>query len=281
MATFGIPEDDDQNDVMSFNFKNTQPYFRLKAGDAFDEAPASGAVKTPSPRRSKSDIEQTYATWKQAPTPQNGAVLFRQLDPFVKAAVQRHTGGTSAVNIGRAKSLLIDALPRYDGRASMATFVDRQLQPMQRWSAKHKVGVRITHGYSAERKMLNDVESELIDELGRHPSRAEIADKSGLPLARIQKILSLQLPVPGEKSFQGGSDFSEAADQAVESDNNMWLLAVYYGLNPVNQVIMEHTLGLNGAPKFSNQDIAKRLRITPGAVSQRKNKIQAMLDRGS
>ena len=53
---------------------------------------------------------------------------------------------------------------------------------------------------------------------------------------------------------------------------------VYYDLDDTNQSIMEYTLGLHGAPVLENREIANRLGITAGAVSQRKAKIQAMLD---
>ena len=58
-----------------------------------------------------------------------------------------------------------------------------------------------------------------------------------------------------------------------------WLKIVYDDLQPVDQRVMELTLGLNGQSKLSNQEIAARLRISPGAVTQRKAKIQAVLDR--
>jgi hypothetical protein len=41
---------------------------------------------------------------------------------------------------------------------------------------------------------------------------------------------------------------------------------------------MDYSLGLHGAPAVSTTDIAKRLGLTAGAVSQRKAKIQAMID---
>jgi DNA-directed RNA polymerase specialized sigma subunit len=41
---------------------------------------------------------------------------------------------------------------------------------------------------------------------------------------------------------------------------------------------MEHTLGLNGKKVLANTEVAKRLSISPGAVSQRKSRIQSRLD---
>jgi len=60
---------------------------------------------------------------------------------------------------------------------------------------------------------------------------------------------------------------------------NAWFNFVYDDLSPVDKLIADMTLGRNGRRKTSTQEIARRLNITPGAVSQRAAKIQAMLDK--
>jgi Mn-dependent DtxR family transcriptional regulator len=53
---------------------------------------------------------------------------------------------------------------------------------------------------------------------------------------------------------------------------------VYGDLSPTDKLIMDMTLGRNGRRTAATQDIARRLNITPGAVSQRAAKIQQMID---
>jgi len=43
-------------------------------------------------------------------------------------------------------------------------------------------------------------------------------------------------------------------------------------------VILEHSTGLFGQPKLSNNDIARKLSVTPSAISQRRLRIQNQLD---
>ena len=57
-----------------------------------------------------------------------------------------------------------------------------------------------------------------------------------------------------------------------------WVDAVYHDLGEIDRVIMSYRTGFRGAPVLSNGDIAKRLKMTPGAVSQRANRIQGKLD---
>jgi hypothetical protein len=53
---------------------------------------------------------------------------------------------------------------------------------------------------------------------------------------------------------------------------------VYQDLEPTDQQILEMTLGMNNRRKMSNLDIAKALNRTPAAITQRKMKIQKLLD---
>lgn len=223
--------------------------------------------------------DDIYSLWKADPTPDNGAALLNSLEPSLRSAARRHTGSDSPVMLSKARSIIIDALPRYDGRSSLPTFVDRQLQPLQRWAAKHRVGIKVPSPVVQQRRMLQEAESELEDMLGRSPSRAEIADHTGIPLKRIQKVLAINLPTVGERTSTSEDGQSSSADaQGVEDDGQLWAKSVYYSLNPINQFIMEHTQGLYGARVLSNRELAKKLKISPAAVSQRKAKIQKMLD---
>ncbi len=53
---------------------------------------------------------------------------------------------------------------------------------------------------------------------------------------------------------------------------------LYHDLDPYDQVILEYGLGLNGSPKLPAAQIARRLKLSPGAVSQRASRIQQQLD---
>lgn len=79
-----------------------------------------------------------------------------------------------------------------------------------------------------------------------------------------------------------GNDFNDPAVKSVGGDDaRAWQSFVYESLDPTDRVIMEHTLGMYGRPVMSNQEIARKLGITPSAVSQRKTRIQLRLDERS
>ena len=164
-------------------------------------------------------------------------------------------------------------------RSSLSTFVDRQLQPMKRWAAQRRVGVKMPTSVATQAYLVSQVEQELEDQLGRAPSRAEVADASGIPITRLRRIARTNVPVVAERQLANdGESYAEAGDQAIEDDQQLAMQMTYYSLNPINQFIMERTMGLYGQKPLSNQEIARRLKISPGAVSQRKATIQRLID---
>lgn len=224
--------------------------------------------------------EGIFAEWKKNPTPELGGQLLTSLTPHIEHSARKWSKSANPVSLGRARVLVIESLPRYDPqRASLATFVDRQLQPLQRWSARKNLGIRVQTGMVQELRQLQTAETDLQESLGRAPSYIELADHSGLPLTKIAKLQQMHLPQIGEASRDGedgGKLYTE--DQAVEDNENLWQKTVYHSLNPIDQVVMQHTLGLYGAKPMTNETIARKLKISPGAVSQRKAKIQQLLD---
>lgn len=242
--------------------------------------PAQTVAKPPAKPQATS-VEDLYARWQQDPTPDNGGQLLKTLEPHIAASARKYAKDDNPVLMGRAKSLVIDALPRFDPKrgASLVTFIDRQLQPLQRWQARKTLGVRVPTRDVQLRKQLENVSMELEDELGRAPSLQEIADRSGTPYKEITRLNRQTYPQIAEREMAGSEGgHVSAGDQAVDTEDlDLWKRAVYHDLSPVDQFIMQHTWGIYGAPQLSTQTIAKRLKITPGAVSQRRAKIDGYL----
>ena len=60
----------------------------------------------------------------------------------------------------------------------------------------------------------------------------------------------------------------------------MWSDYVYYDLDPIDKKIFEWTTGYAGSKIIPKGEVAKKLRITPAAVSLRINKIVKKLEEG-
>lgn len=229
------------------------------------------------------EFEEDFNAWKAEATPATTGTLVRRLEPAISRGIQAHVGKAAGPTTrGHAKRLTLRALQTYDPtKARLSTHVINHLQGLRRLQRSSTQVLKVPERVALDRNRLLEAEDELQDQLGREPSVAELADFTRLSPRRIKYVRGFRSPV-SESQFQariGASGEMEGYQPAVKFDySTAWQDLVYTDLNPVNQRIMEWTLGLHGQPQLSNQEIARRLRISPGAVSQRKAQIQAILD---
>lgn len=227
------------------------------------------------------DFTLELEAYRKDQNPDNGAALLRKIDPIITRAVQSNVAKPSPVIVGKARLMAMESIPKYDGRSSMYTYLASQLMPLRRQVAASRTGVKMPRSIAQDHQRLQKAEAELEEQLGRAPSTAELADGTGLTLKRITELSRINIPAVGEAEMMSeDGNISTADSQALPDDGQIWAKTVYYDLTPQNQFIMEHTLGMYGKPVLTNQQIARRLRISPSAVSQRKNTIQNMLNQG-
>lgn len=224
-----------------------------------------------------------YTTWKKDESPANAGKFLTALKPVLDSALRTYGGAKPSPTLrSRAKLMALDAARRYDPtRAKLRTHLMTHLQGLRRFHAREAQVVTLPERVGLDLHRLHLATQELSDRLGREPSDQELADHTGLSLKRLGHIRKAR---PGYAEGQlmaqteGGQEaaFNPAVTGA---DDSTWIDFVYGDLDPTNQFIMEHTLGLHGRPRLSKQRIAARLKLSPGAISQRAAKIQALLDK--
>jgi DNA-directed RNA polymerase specialized sigma subunit len=238
------------------------------------------------PRSSEPDdyLEPSFAepfnNWQKKPTPENASTLLTAIHPVLTAALRTY-GTQSPTMYSRAKIMALDAMSRYDPtQAKLRTHLMFQLQGLRRHAAKEQQILSVPEQVGLDLNHLRESENVLRDQLGRDPSTAELSEHTFLSPKRIEYIRAAH-PSYSEGGQQRSTDEGEDIySPAVQMEPNTANLVemLYHDLSPVDQLIVEHTLGLHGKRLASNQTLARRLKISPGAVSQRKAKIQAQLD---
>jgi DNA-directed RNA polymerase specialized sigma subunit len=182
--------------------------------------------------------------------------------------------------------MALDAMKSYDpSRANLRTHLLAQLQGLHRYAARSESPVRIPEGTALDLNRLRLARERLRDDLNREPSDVELADETGLSLKRLGRLRQLPGPavVEGQVSKQdqmgAGMWLPPVKSSPVANDlMDSWRSVVYHDSEPSDQVIMQHTFGMFGHPVLSNLQIAKKVKLSPGAVSQRRLKIQKKLD---
>lgn len=231
--------------------------------------PAAGQLLEP-------EYADHYHAYVSGKTPRAAGALLTALDPVIDEALKSYAGteAKSPTLKARAKQLTLDAVRRYDpARAKLRTHLLSHLRGLRRVTERATAGVYVPEQWRLDARSVDATRADLVDELGREPSDAELAARLRLPIERVRKARA----VPGVLASSQAGD-AVAVHTPAEGAWKIWVDAVYHDLQPVDQVILEHSFGLNQRPVLPANAIARMVNLSPGAVSQRKANIQLMLD---
>lgn len=221
-----------------------------------------------------------YKSWKQQASPENNMKMLTALHPMIAKGVQQYTGSQDPINVSRGRQLVLDGLNTYDPmKAKLQTHVYNHLQGLKRYNRQLSNVVKIPERTSFAYKRFQDYTQELQDELGRDPTDGEIQDRTGFTAKTLKELRNYSTGVNEGYFQQQDEDLSSAIGLKTDKESSdMWRQMIYEDLSAMDKLVMEHTLGLNGKRKLSNQELALKLGRSPGAITQRKQKIQELLD---
>jgi len=250
-----------------------------------DPTPPPGPGPAGPPSRLEPEYDAPWRAYSADPSPANADAVLKAAEPILRLGVSTYGGGgDSPILRGHARRIFVEALPGYDpSRASLKTHAMSHLRGLQRHAARRDRILDVPEQLLLDRRRLEASRVELADELGRDPSDEELSDHSRIPMRRMAAIRSY---VPAASRGQlaaaaaaAGRD-ADWADPAVELPGGGLRRAemLYPELDPTDQSILERILGLRGRPKASAREVAAALGISPSAVTQRAQKIQARLD---
>ena len=220
------------------------------------------------------EYKEAFHTWKADPRPEHAARLLHTVAPAIDRAVRMHVGAGGPLIKSRARVMALEGLRRYDpSRARLGTFLAQHLQGLKRVNRAQTTALAVPERVALDRYHLGNEERRFTDERGRDPSDGELADFTGFALSRVRRARSYR-PAVAEGTLEAamGEPFAGGASRG---HGAVWEQLVYDGLTPTEQRLVDyHKAGL------PNQEIARRLGVTPGAISQRKKKIQQLFDEG-
>lgn len=241
-------------------------------------APFSAAPKT------QQDFDAAFNAWRANKTPATNTQVIKSVQPIIDTALTSYGSKKPSPNLkSKARLLALEALETYDpARGPVKNHLLSQLQRIRRINAKEQNIIHIPEQVGLDYGNISKAENELYDALGRDPSDEEIADFTGLSTRRIRKVRGFNQPVSegmtAVTTEDGANSDVASTLPGAKNSADAWLDFVYGDLSPTDKIIMDMTLGRNGRRRTEAKDIARRLNITPGAVSQRSAKIQALID---
>lgn len=219
-----------------------------------------------------------YEQWMKDPTPDNMGKVVRALSPVINSEIQRYSGPKPLLK-AKAKSLAATAVRTYNpGKgAHIRSWLVTQLQPLARYSQQLKP-VQIPEVATRQAAEVNRVRQQLSDELGREPSHIELADYTGINPRRIKKLQEMVKPVVMESAFDVAEDTERSLPGTTTTDTlSVAEEMVYESLDDRDKMIFDLKTGKHGRTPVANQDIARRLGVTPALVSQRSSQIAGQI----
>lgn len=228
----------------------------------------------------------TYDTYAAARTPGNLRAVVEEHRGFVNGVVRNMVGHVSPVIQTRAHLLAAEAVKRYDParKVPLKSWIATGLMPIHRVAAKSSEIIRVPEALRRESMHLARSKAALAEKLLREPSPEELADHSGIPLAKQRRIASGPLWVKSEGSAQAamdsGGDDADASGLAVGAKDDLAEIQdyVYHDLDDIDKMVFRYRSGYDGAEKLPNMEIAKRLNLSPSTVTYRANRLQKTLE---
>jgi DNA-directed RNA polymerase specialized sigma subunit len=228
----------------------------------------------------KQSLESAYSQWQNAQTQQNLRRVIDAASPVISTAMTSYAGGDRALR-GRAKALAAKAVKSYDPErgTKLGTHLMIQLQPLRRSFTQRMLPVSMPERVQLELSRLNQAEDVFKQTHEREPSDEELSDELGLSKRRIAHLRKFSRGAVSESQLrdpESGEAYQPGTAQVTPED--VWLEFVYHDLDPIDKKIMEWKTGLYGKSRLGTSEVARRLNITPSAVSQRAAKIANKLE---
>lgn len=244
------------------------------------EEDRAAAAKPPEPdpqQWQKWDTKTLVGAWQKEQRPEYTSEVLKRMQPTINSAMTSYAPGMDRQLAVKAAKLTLDALHKYkpDFGTEPSTFVFHNLKRLSRYGTRSGNIMPLPEGFVHEQKMLQAVMAKFEDDKGREPSLAELADLTGLSLRKIDKLLERNLVINESATLTEDSGKDTFSQSGLKDDD--YFEYVYASVGPTDQKIMEWSSGMHGAKVLSNNEIARKLKISAAAVSQRRNKIQKLM----
>ena len=242
-------------------------------GDVFSAIHQQKTSNETSNGAKKQDINEIWKTYKNGDEQARFALL-AQLEPTIDAAIQNMAGGDKRYKT-KARLITMDALNGFDPNAgaTLQTFVYNRLQSLRRLSADRGNFIQVPERSALERRQLEDIKRDYMLETGVEPSLGELADRSGMSVNKVGRLMSIFGTTATSTTRGEHGDSLEAKPRtATELYNDSF----YTELPEIDKKIYEWTTGYQGSPMLDRATIARKLRISEAAVSQHAKKIDRM-----
>lgn len=217
-------------------------------------------------------ITDTVVRWQKYKSPSDASELYKHISPTINSAITTFAGGNKDLRVP-AYRLAFDAMETFDPAkgTDIKTHVFNNLKRLNRINADRSNIVHVPEGVAKDYSVISKAISNFYDEHDREPTDDELSDITKLSKKRIDKIMSRSSVIT-----ESGSTTDEGSDLIKHKgiSDDTYIDYIYASSDPIDKKIIEMTAGQRGRKILQGAEVARRLRMTPAAVSLRMNKLR-------
>ena len=229
--------------------------------------------------RNMNGSDAAYATWVKDQTPENMSGLLSALAPTINSEIMRYAGPKNLLR-SRAKVLAVKAVRTFNPMSGtkLNSWVITNLKPLARYSIQQR-DVHIPEVAARQAAAVDSAVKSLTDELGREPTDAELADELGISENRVKAVRQKAIASVNSGRFDetGDDDFSGTPGVMETNKVPFAVEAVYRDLPETDRFIFDSATGMHGVQKLPATEVARRLGVSPAAVSQKAKMISSQI----
>jgi DNA-directed RNA polymerase specialized sigma subunit len=220
-----------------------------------------------------------WETWRQGGRqPEHLEPLFQRFQPLINQAVSQWRAPAIPKSVFEAevKEHMIKAFSNYDpDKAALSTHVTNSIMRAHRYNDKHQNMAYIPKGQTQHIGAIQRVQNQLNEQLGRDPSREEIADALQMRPKQVGRIMtSMRRDVSSSKFDFDPTPRSVARETEV-------LDIIEPSLTHEEKRVFNHLYGRNDAETIrSTSAIARKLGKNPSQISRIRTSILKKVEDG-
>lgn len=176
----------------------------------------------------------------------------------------------------QAKQFAVEAMRDFDPSRGvpLASYVITAVKnKLYRYVGTYQNVARIPEHQIRQIGPLNEANAELTSRFGREPTVIELSDHMGVTPDHVTDLRRLMRKDLTEEGGGGVDQF-----EAFEHDPDFERASMaYYSLSVPEKQVYDFSLGAHGQPRLANNDIASRMGVSAGRISQLKKSLAEKL----
>ena len=222
--------------------------------------------------------QSVYDSWKQQDNDDTRNAVLKAMSPLLDRTVNSIGGADKNYLRIQAKVLLLNSLAKYDPKSSaLETYMTHQLMPLRRMARQQTNILGLPERMVLAASQLESAETEMADDLGRAPTTAELSDKLHISQKQIERIRRLAFAhnsgYYATANEEGEVSQSPAVARSLPDEYKHQFVLSALKNDPKSALIYEYDNAIGGRLPISTAELAKKLGLTAGAISQRRNRI--------